>query len=361
MFRRPILLVCIILLSVNLKVFADDYKGGAAIFPISDGLPKSAFNVNTDAASIYLEKATLYKNNGWFTNDKEIAVTGRMTINSQREDRTASSLTISRVYKFDISVYDDGRIEIPLKNLPLLDTYMLSGEKYIVTSIVLNIFLSKKRDKNNFSKTFETLIAVSKRIPIPGNPYAEYARVFGDAFSEVIDNAIKEGADTVPFATFGLRFLHGEKAANYTEKSGVYAIIIGSDSKAEGIIDFENMEQINLIYNDVTGLKYDNNRVLNNHLIVRVTASIDPWRAIAMGPETYERILYEAPAAIAFSEANNFNVPYLKGLVVEKYQFDVLEGVYDGLELEAAIKELNYVKAINPLKEGMIIPYDNRI
>lgn len=76
---------------------AAEYPGGATIIPIADGLPKSSFNLKTDAASIFLEKAILFKDNGWFTKDKEVAITARMNINSRKKIGSSTTLTISRV------------------------------------------------------------------------------------------------------------------------------------------------------------------------------------------------------------------------------------------------------------------------
>jgi hypothetical protein len=330
---------------------AADNPGGATIIPIPDGLPTTTFNLKTDAASIFLEKAILYKNNGWFTKDKEVAITARMSINSRKRTGSSSTLTITRVYKFDISLYDDGRIEIPLKSLPLLDTFNLSGDDYLVTSIVMDLFLSKKKDKSEFTKTLETVIEVSKKIPIPITPYAEYASVFGDTFSQVVDKAIDEGADTVPFATFGLRFLQGDKAASYTEKPGIHAIVIGSSSKEAGVIPLEKLVATNLVYNDIEGLKYSGAKVRNNHLMVRVTASTDPWKALASAKDVLERISAEGKPALAVSAARNIQTPNLSAIV--KIQTDAKSATkvdVDAKQLESAVKELNIVRASKNIK-----------
>src|SRR3989337_2583591 len=45
------------LLTLTTPVFAEDYSGGATIVPVAENLPQSRFNLKTDAASIYIEKA----------------------------------------------------------------------------------------------------------------------------------------------------------------------------------------------------------------------------------------------------------------------------------------------------------------
>ena len=294
---------------------AAEYQGGAIIVPIAEEITPSPFNLKTDAASIYLEKAILFRNNGWFTEDKEVVITAKMSINSRKKTGSSTTLTISRVYKFDVSVYDDGRIEIPLKSLPLLDTFNLSGDDYLVTSIVMDLYLSKKKQRTEFTKTLETVIAVSKKIPIPVNPYAEYASVFGDAFSEVVDKAIDEGADTVPFATFGLRFLQGNTSATYTEKPGLHAIVVGSKSTDTGVIALETLNGKSLSYNAIEGLIYGGNRVRNNHIVVRVTASTDPWKSLVSSKETLERISIEGKGALVLSKNNRINSPNLDAII----------------------------------------------
>jgi len=49
------------LLTLTTPVFAEDYSGGATIVPVAENLPQSRFNLKTDAASIYIEKAILIK------------------------------------------------------------------------------------------------------------------------------------------------------------------------------------------------------------------------------------------------------------------------------------------------------------
>lgn len=330
---------------------AAEYPGGATIVPISDGLPAGTFNLKTDAASIFLEKAVLFKDNGWFTKDKEVAITAKMSINSRKRSSSSTTLTISRVYKFDVSIYDDGRIEIPLKSLPLLDTFNLSGDDYLVTSVVMDLFLSKKKEKTDFSKTLQTVIEVSKKIPIPVNPYAEYASVFGDTFSQVVDKAIDEGADTVPFASFGLRFLQGEKAASITEKPGVHAIVIGSASKDSGVIAIEKLEGKSLSYNEIEGLKYAGNRVKNNHIIVRVSASTDPWKSLASTKDILERISTEGKTALTFSKTQGIEAPNLDAIVKSQAAAKSATKInIDTHQLESAVRELNSLRATSTLK-----------
>ncbi len=355
---KKLIFIALYLVLYTSASVADNFEGGATIIPLRDGLQNTTFEIKTDTASMYLEKAVLHKDNGWFTNDKEVAVTAKLNINSQKKDRTSSTLTISRVYKFDVSLYEDGRIEIPLKSLPLLDSFQLSGDDYIVTSIVAHLFLSKRKEKSGFSKTLETLINVSKKIPVPGNPYIDYASVFGDAFSEVIDDAIEEGADTVPFATFGLRFLQGEKAATFTEKPGVHAIIIGQSPSVSGIVNIESMDRSKLNYDDISGLKYNQKKVLNNHLIVRVTASTDPWKAMLAASETIRRVQFEAPSALEFAKVNEFEAPNLQALVahIDEGEPELKLVQFDRSRFEAAIKELNSVKAVNPFSAGVALP-----
>jgi hypothetical protein len=56
-----VVLLCCIVTASSSPAFAADFPSGAIIVPISDGLTLQAFNIKTDAASIYLEKAVLYK------------------------------------------------------------------------------------------------------------------------------------------------------------------------------------------------------------------------------------------------------------------------------------------------------------
>lgn len=337
--------------SILTPAISAEYQGGARIVPILESIPSSSFNPATDAVSIYLEKAVLYKENGWFTNDKEVAITARVGISSRKQQGFSTLLTISRVYKFNVSIYEDGRMEIPLKNLPLLDVFNLSGDDYRVTGIVMDLFLSKKKEKTDFSRTLQTVIDVSKKIPIPVNPYADYASVFGDAFSQVIDKAIDEGADTVPFASFGLRFLGGDKPIPYTEKPGVYAIVVGSSSKGVGVISLEKLEGKVLSYNDYDGLKYGTERVRNNNLILRVIASTDPWKAVAMKSDILEKISSEGKSVVSFSKGQGISTPNLSAIIKKQSEAKSATKIeIDSSQIQEAVKELNSIKSINSIR-----------
>lgn len=328
------------------SALAADVSGGATIVPITGGLPAGSFDIKTDAASIFLERAVLFKENGWFTKDKEVAITAKMSINSRKRNSSSTTLTISRVYKFDVKTYDDGRVEIPIKSLPLLDTFNLSGEDYLVTSIVMDLFLSKKKEKTDFTKTLETVIEVSKRIPIPVNPYAEYASVFGDSFSQVVERAIQEGADTVPFASFGLRFLQGSTSAAYTEKPGVHAIVIAGKAQEPGVLPLEKLDGKSLAYDEIAGLSYAGNRVKNNHIIVRVTASTDPWKSLASSKDTLERLYAEGKGALAFSKAQGISAPNLAAIIKRQDASDTFTlSSAETVQFESAIKEFNNIRA----------------
>jgi hypothetical protein len=347
MMKKSILFPFVFLLLtlfIPIESFPQSYQGGGTIIRVLENLPETKFNIKTDAVSLYLEKAVLYKHNGWFTSDKDIAITAKMSVNSQKRDRIASSLAISRIYRFDVSIYQEGKVEIPLKSLPLLDTYKLSGEDYVVTSIVLDIYLSKRKDKKPFSKVLETLIRVSQKIPVPGNPYAQYAPIFGDAFGEVIDNAIREDADTIPFARFGLRFLQGDKASYYTEKPGIHAVILGSDSNEEGVLKIDQIEGKKISYDDIRGLVCDGKKVGNNHLVIRATASIDPFAALLARDETIDRISALASSAVTLSLEKGLPSSNLQ-VIAELSKNGVITdpNIVDPNVLEGAIDELNSI------------------
>lgn len=343
-FRLTVASLSLILCIANAA--ATTITGGGTIIPISEVLNATPFDIKTDAASIYLEKAVLFKNNGWFTNDKEVAITARMSINSKKKSGPSNPLTITRAYKFDVSTYDDGRIEIPLKGLPLLTAFNLSGDDYYVTDVVVDLFISKKKEKSDFTKTLETIIDVSRKIPIPASPYAESASIFGDIFSQVVDKAIDEGADTAPLASFGLRFLPGAPALSVTEKPGLHAILMGSSSKEAGIIALEKFDGKSLAYDNIEGLKYGGNRVRNNHLVVRVVASTDYWKAIAATKNVLERISAEGKSALTFSKSQGITTPNLNAIVNSQTSAKSATKIdVDSHQLESAVKELNTIRA----------------
>lgn len=330
-----------IFLLANTDAFAQKFIGGAAIIPIPGQQTSSAFNLKTDAASIYLEKAVLRKENGWFTNDKEVIISAKMIISSRKKDGASTDLPLTRVYKFDVSSYDDGRIEIPLKSLVLLDQFNLSSENYLITSITLDLSLSKKKEKSEFSKTLLTIIESSKKVPIPVNPYSEYVNTFGTIFGDVVNDALSDGAETIPFMSFGLRFLQGEKAIQFTEKTGLHAVIIGGEKKGDGYVSLDGISSGSLAYSAEQGLIYSGRPIKNNYLLIRVVASTDPWKAMMQPAETIARLRAEAPDAIKIATRSNIAIQNIIG--VSKAKSDT---TIDSKTIENAINEINTVRRL---------------
>ena len=327
------------------SAFAEKFPGGGIIVPIKDDIPQRPFNLKTDVASIYLEKAILYKENGWFTDEKSVAIVGKVIINAIKfKDRTASSLEISRIYKFDVSIYEDGRVEIPLKSLPLLDNFKISGKDYVVTSMVMDLSLSKQKEKSGFSKVIEKLIEVSGDIPIPGNPYAEYAKVFGDTFGEVLNEAVKTETDSTPFARFGVRFLAGDSASLYTEKPGLHAIILGSEKKESDFINIEDVKASELSFDSVRGLQRSGEKVKNNHLIIRVVSSLDSIEALLAKNEVINQIAPQLAANAALASRYGLENEEIKSLlkIQSKNGLEALKEI-DDIKFQKAIKEINAI------------------
>ena len=326
--------------------------GGATIVSIADGHQHVIFNPQ-DALSLYLEKAVFYKKNGWFTNDNEVAITAKMTISSEKRDGATSDLTLSRVYRFDTSSYKDGRIEVPLKSLPLLQSFNLSGKAnsvdYRITGVILELSVSKKKRRNGFSKTLEAIMDASKKLPVPVNPYVQYVLTFGETFSRVVDESIKEEADTARFATFGFRFLPGQKAIDFTEKSGSYAVIVGGPSSVVGVIPLDGLYGKSVTYSDNGQLAYDGKPVRNNYLIIRSIASSNPF--LLSPAEIIRKVDSEGAAALDFSKRNNIDTSDLEAVLKassSQKTFDSIDISDD--QLRGAVNDLNKVRSFNSLK-----------
>ena len=81
----------------------------------------------------------------------------------------------------------------------------------------------------------------------------------------------------------------------------VHAILIAGKAQEPGVEPLEKLNCKSLVYDDIVGLTYDGNRVKNNHIIVRVIASTDPWKSWASAKDTLERLSVEGKSALAFS------------------------------------------------------------
>jgi hypothetical protein len=197
-------------------------SGGGTIIPIKTDSTKT-FNDPNKTISIYLDKSVWNKDSDLFTRDKEIAITAKLEINSIKDNGEKATVLSTRAYTFDIAKTSKGQMEIPLRKLPILEQCNICGEDYQITSIVVHLFITKKKEGSSFSKALQAIIAVSRKMPVQSNPYTESLSKFGDIFNQIADAALQE-ADTAPLASFGL-VLDGYHANGNPDHAGTYAVI----------------------------------------------------------------------------------------------------------------------------------------
>lgn len=334
---RCICTVCFVIVSG----IAQAQLGGGTIVPIGTTIPIDPL---TDSVSIYLEKAVIFTEGNWFTRDESVAISANVNVRSIKRKSSESPMTFSRVMRFDVSNMNPGQIEIPLRTLAILDQFQLSGEDYRVTSLEMNLALGKKRGSTGFTRTLESLIEVSQNIPLPINPYTEGVAVFGKAFSSVVNAAMEESTETLPFAALGLRFLGG-KGANFTDKAGYYAIVMAGDTKRPGVVALEALANRSLEYAPGEGLRFKGAPIKNNHFIVSVVATTDLWKAVSSNSvaNVLKRIDSEGRAVI---DKPGINAPNLTSIVQsQKVAKSATDIQYDTQKLESAVKELNEIRA----------------
>ncbi|MFL6623494.1 MAG: hypothetical protein ACJ8NR_12945 [Sulfurifustis sp.] len=84
-------------------------------------------------------------------------------------------------------------------------------------------------------------------------------------------------------------------------------------------------------------------------MIVRVTASTDPWASLVNTKETYERLVNEGKDAVTVSKSKGIAAPNLEAVVKAVHANGSVSDTVDPKRLESAIKELNTIKAFNPI------------
>jgi hypothetical protein len=285
--KASILLLTSTFLLIATPVFSKEYPGGARVIEVDDGIPKITFNPKLHSVSLFLEAIKLDKESGWFTQEKEFALTVDVTVESKIKGRgTPDVYETSRVFKIPVSQYKDGALAIPLKGLRVVQGYDLSGKtpdnaQYVVRYINVAPKICRKVGQTVFSKTLNAIFELSNNLPIPNNPYTEAGKEVGAAIKNITTAQIQDSLEASGFGEFGTDFMpvSTDNGGSKIRKTGATALIFGmaKEPNDKGRLDVNNLLN-NIKYNDkLTQLEVDGIPVSNDYLVFRTQANTDDF------------------------------------------------------------------------------------
>lgn len=212
---------------------------GAVIFRVPDGVSSRCINASTDQIWLTMRRIVLNKESRLFTVDKYAGIVITTTIDGKTGGKTAK-IAFPRMIEADIESYADGHgVSIPVE-FGLLEGFQLKGEEGSYTNVDFDFNVVKGKKRNAWGDALNTLVKVTKSLPLPVNPFAEGFKFFADYANAMVDSSIQQKEqDNIKQGTVKLSFSPGGQCSNDNfESTGTIAVIYASPgSEAEGFVD----------------------------------------------------------------------------------------------------------------------------
>lgn len=241
-------------------------------------------NIKTDYVSTYVEAAQIPKSSGWFSSDTSLGLSFQVKANYLKGSGSygsASVITVTKSYSFDVTRDDDGNVVLPLHSLPVVDTCPLmstnASEKAFLSSLDTNLTFLATRASTGFSIALQEVFKLSSKLPIP-NPYTPFVSLLGDGISDVVQTIQRQDSNPQPLAAISLQFL---SAAAHL--SGYYVLLMSTDQAIKnGFVDIYQLKVSDLNFDAAVGLTIGGTPCKNAYVVFRVSYTTDPFQPVSM-------------------------------------------------------------------------------
>lgn len=214
-------------------------SSGAVIVRIPDGASSRCINASTDQVWLTMRRVILNKQSSLFTEDKYAGVVVNTTISGRTGSKT-EKIGFPRMIEADIESYAAGRgVSIPVE-FGLLEGFQLNNEGAGYTNVDFEFNIVKGKKRNAWGEALNSLISITKRLPMPSNPFSDGFQFFADYANSVVDSSVQERkADNIKQGNVRLSFSPNGQCSNKAfESNGTIAIIVSTPgSEADGFVD----------------------------------------------------------------------------------------------------------------------------
>ncbi len=250
---RNILFILLFSIATD-SIAQSKYFGGSDIFRF--GFEDSrGIDRRTDEITIGLTSLDLTKTKGLFKSDTDAGILIRTKVSGFDKTRVSQSITLERMYMVNIKRYEKGSISLPIEG-SIIESFPLTNNGITYTNIELDVQLMKKRNDSDFGFVVKNIAKLTDELPFPVNPFNPVVSKLTGSLGDMIssDNDEKNNiAERIPTATINLTFLPNSKLS---QKTGIFAVIFGSDDDSSGYIDIEKTN------NYEWKIEYDPKRVI---------------------------------------------------------------------------------------------------
>ena len=217
---------------------------GAVIVRIPDGVNPVCINGSKDAVWLTMRRLVTDSSSGWLTKDQTVALLMNTTVKAKTQDQPAKAISFPLMTEIRIEKYSNGQISVPIE-YTLVDGLRLNESSIRYTGLQVELTLINKKGKNKWGSALEALSEVSKKLPIPSNPYAQSAGYLLDFTNSAVAKDIKaqETDDKRRSAALALNFdpTGACAGAGGFETTGTVAVVQATGAPGADLISIDTV------------------------------------------------------------------------------------------------------------------------
>lgn len=248
MHRLVVLGVALVALLAPTGSLAAKIGGGAVIVRVSDPELSRCIDGSADMVSVHLVTMREERRKSLIRgNTKAVGLYITTTLDGSTGS-TTRKVSFPRSFLIDVSDYEQGVIAIPVEER-LLSRFLLSNGDNVYSSATFRIQNVSVTGEGAAVKAFKVLADVTKKVPIPGNPFAAGTEFFVELGNSLIQEFVENDGDQTPAdaAQITLEFAPDNNCSGGMESTGAIAVIKEMPS-GPGAVDVRRANALCFVY-----------------------------------------------------------------------------------------------------------------
>lgn len=214
-------------------------QGGVIVRVDGDGASRRCINAATDKIYVNSRRIIVTKDKSWVKEDRTAGVLINTTLEGEQSS-TNSKVTFPRFFEHNLDPFEGGRVSIPFEE-KLLNGYRLRDEKITFNSIVMDVAIVKKKKEGVFGSALKSLNEVTKKLPIPNNPFTDGFKMFAEFADSSVQKSIQDDNSdnvqgTLKSGKLSLSFSEDGTCTGDFERTGTIAMVLDTGSSENGVI-----------------------------------------------------------------------------------------------------------------------------
>jgi len=215
---------------------AQPVESGGKIVRVDDGTTAHCVNGKEEAVWLMLRAVVTKTSRSWLKKDSSVG----LVINASVRSVPQSAKAISYPLMAETSVvdYPRGQVAVPIE-YTIIDTMALKQGDHRYSGIGVELTLVNKKSATGWGVALQTLAKVSKKLPIPSDPWSHAGSYLLQFASDSLDAdlANQNANDKAKSGTLDLAFSpNGECGGTAFEKTGTKAFVFGDGTPGPTLI-----------------------------------------------------------------------------------------------------------------------------